>query len=548
MLIKIIIGGLAMKTILKQEGYTLLLTLVLTVLLFLITATLSITFINQNKQVAATDSSFVATSVAEMGIEYYHQTISKILIDELENSNDDFTLILNSTSTNSEKVLAINNRIKSIESNVAQSITNLKTSSVPILVDDVDNQYVLSDVIYNKELSTIKFSVISTILNENKNISKEIQATLSVPKIAEYQPSQGTGNGDGSNNETKFPFVSLPVFTESYISDNPNCKTTNPNNINCTAVSGQSYSKTKNSKIYFPLTNLNVSGPFENTDVIFSGNLNQTIPINGSLKGLSIFTNGSAKFNSSIEGDHLVIFSKKDLTLHGINNQNNSKLTSLETITIENPISSSQLTISAKKVFLNNINSPSHSTNKSYFNAVEQINFLGTIDGNNIVVSSPDVSVKGTINGDVEINAQNLTLHSNVSGSLTAVISNKLYSPNSITIGLGSNVFINEIDASTDKMITFEGKNKTRSSKVCVNVATVESISRLKGTGNTEIHINGPHVKKMPNSSHFKYYSSPEEFNKICESLKPQYPSNNLDLPDVLPVISDLDITEILYN
>lgn len=73
------IGGVLMKYIIRQDGYTLLLTLVIVVLLFLLTASFTVASMNQTKQVNRTDDSFVTTSLAEMGVEYYTKEINKIL-------------------------------------------------------------------------------------------------------------------------------------------------------------------------------------------------------------------------------------------------------------------------------------------------------------------------------------------------------------------------------------------------------------------------------------------------------------------------------------
>lgn len=61
----------------NQKGYTLLLTLIITVLLFLITATFTIASMNQTKQIKSTDITFLATTNAEMGIEKFESVLNK---------------------------------------------------------------------------------------------------------------------------------------------------------------------------------------------------------------------------------------------------------------------------------------------------------------------------------------------------------------------------------------------------------------------------------------------------------------------------------------
>lgn len=61
----------------SSQGYTLLLTLVIVVLLLLFTATFAIASMNQAKQVKKTDTSIISTSIAEMGAERYVNQLNR---------------------------------------------------------------------------------------------------------------------------------------------------------------------------------------------------------------------------------------------------------------------------------------------------------------------------------------------------------------------------------------------------------------------------------------------------------------------------------------
>lgn len=121
-----------MKKYANQDGYTLLLTLVIVVLLFLITATFTMASMNQQKQVVKTDDSFVAISLAEMGSEIIVPKVNQAI---KSNQKDYFTCLSNkSVNCKSEFVSKVTSSINSYTAtsdfiNIRQVETN-KTFSV----------------------------------------------------------------------------------------------------------------------------------------------------------------------------------------------------------------------------------------------------------------------------------------------------------------------------------------------------------------------------------------------------------------------------------
>lgn len=93
-----------MKMLRRQEGYTLLLVLVLVVLLLMVTASFTVASMNQKKQIDKTDEAIVATSLAEMGAEYYQLHITDLVKKEYNNARTDFQSIIDTNEPNQIKI------------------------------------------------------------------------------------------------------------------------------------------------------------------------------------------------------------------------------------------------------------------------------------------------------------------------------------------------------------------------------------------------------------------------------------------------------------
>lgn len=241
--------------------------------------------------------------------------------------------------------------------------------------------------------------------------------------------------------------------------------------------------------------------------------------------------NGTANFNNVMNGDNLYIFAQEDLILKNINNQFNSTLISLNTLEIKEPFSSSQINLLAKRIILKNINSPSSNSQSGTIKATESVTINESIDGDKLEIITHDLTLKGNVNNGIKL-----------------IVSGKLFAPNRITIGLRSDIYINEVDDTNSNEITFSGNNRNNSSIVCINTPTIEGISRLKATGNTKIHVNGPKQGKMPNASHFIYHDNNQAFLNECGHVQPTTPSPEIEIPDVLPNVNELEIFKIKYN
>lgn len=142
-----------MKYIRSTQGYTLLLTLILVVLLLMITATFTMASMNQAKQVVKTDDSIVATSMAEMGVEHYTQ-----LIDELVKTNTEAIASRYSVPENNKTYATIRQEQYTIFTNEILSYEGQVKNLAPS-----NHKYTLTDV--------------SNFVNNNQGISFSINIT-----------------------------------------------------------------------------------------------------------------------------------------------------------------------------------------------------------------------------------------------------------------------------------------------------------------------------------------------------------------------------------
>lgn len=103
-----------MKKVHNEQGYTLLLTMVLITVVVLLFATFTMKALSQQKQVEQTDDTFEVTAIAEMGIEYYHTEVLNLITEtlfSLKNDNRYKDTLVDDQLTASEKT----NRINSLE-------------------------------------------------------------------------------------------------------------------------------------------------------------------------------------------------------------------------------------------------------------------------------------------------------------------------------------------------------------------------------------------------------------------------------------------------
>lgn len=204
-----------MKVHLRQNGYTLLLTLIIVVLLFFVTTTFSMASINQKKQIDKTDDNFVATSLVEMGSEHIFAQTNKIFNNNQEALIRDINNI-DKTLTSEEYVDRIEDAVDSREITAATQIVEFLRS---LSISTDDNRYYTS--VYestnfslqsevNSFLSTNKLPIIvfgKSNLN-SASTKKSMDLTIEIPeslgiKYTSNTESSGTSVASMTHNSLK---------------------------------------------------------------------------------------------------------------------------------------------------------------------------------------------------------------------------------------------------------------------------------------------------------------------------------------------------------
>ena len=168
-------GGTFMKRYFRQEGYTLLLTLVIVVLLFLVTATFTVASMNQTKQISSTDTTIVATSLAEMGVEFAESSISNEYLIQKEQA-------INKKNGKSNKTLTAQ-ELQTINSTLVTKIESLEGQTLPLKKDGqtIISKYTLTDISKSETNDLYTFTFL--IDGYDKGKSKRITAKFEVDKI-----------------------------------------------------------------------------------------------------------------------------------------------------------------------------------------------------------------------------------------------------------------------------------------------------------------------------------------------------------------------------
>lgn len=238
-----------MTNYLNQKGYTLLLTLVLVVLLLMLTATFTIASMNQQKQVSKTDDSFVSTSLAEMGVEYYQNRIEIIISNHYSKAIMEIQAIQNNATLSTEaKTTEISSKITSYNSLINTDITTfLNTESASTAIREVasaNRAYKLQS--YTKEEFTDATSGFTRHVLTLKvagvfdaTATRSIDMKMSYPKL-----SLPLINGSPT-----LPTISFDDYKDLYLND-PSKVTV----LNVPTISNPGFSFKENTFYYFPIS------------------------------------------------------------------------------------------------------------------------------------------------------------------------------------------------------------------------------------------------------------------------------------------------------
>lgn len=192
-----------MKYIQSDKGYTLLLTLVLVVLLIMITTTFTMASMNQAKQVVKTDNSIVATSLAEMGVEYYNEAILRIIKNQQSKTIE---FINNNPTLTQEEVDSL---ISNARTNTISEINSLIAQPSPF--NYTDKFYEIS--INENRLTTtgeLNYDITGTLTTNSSSSEKKIRVSIIIPPdvFIDDQPRNPTS----PSNNTSLKFKDFEVL------------------------------------------------------------------------------------------------------------------------------------------------------------------------------------------------------------------------------------------------------------------------------------------------------------------------------------------------
>lgn len=207
-----------MKLFQRQEGYTLLLTLVLVVLLFLLTASFSIASMNQTKQISKTDGSFTSISLAEMGVEYYSDSLQTKIANLISRAKFEVTQIeknmtLSPAQKDADKLAKVNEYNTLINTEVVNFLNTESAPAAKRIVDTDSRAYKIQS--YTKQEVTdsngyVKVNLTVTVAGLMDQVAKNtIDMKMTYPKL-----SVPLVNGLPS-----LPSLTFEEYKDKYLSD-----------------------------------------------------------------------------------------------------------------------------------------------------------------------------------------------------------------------------------------------------------------------------------------------------------------------------------------
>ncbi|TQR14842.1 hypothetical protein [Psychrobacillus soli] len=550
-----------MKKVHNEQGYTLLLTIVLISVVILLSATFTIKALSQQKQVERTDDTYEVTAITEMGVEYYRAKILNIIS---KYSNDTYNKLTELRVKNEltqdiiDSVLAT--QMLKLEESIGLFLNNSKGEKVYFsdlsqtiffqIPEDNPTKGYFS--VNRGSDGSWTIEVAGSIHNGSK--SKIISATIKIPD--QYYLATATETSGVLPIQPDPPPNSLNITFDSLI----NAPQPFPSVLPSQEVSscGSSYiDKTCVDNNFSNLAALKNSIIYTNGSKNFSGNglasnANSAIYVNGDMKttslnnlhkGINFYVSGKVTIPNAINPSGFLIWSKDNISIGGFNNLINStdqksdrvELYTLKKITIQNAIDAKYLSILADSADFNNFNSLVSSKiqieQETTFKIINSMMYSHILINNNAtfdtfnqgIKNESSISVKGTatfgfINGGIvdsiakvgkdasfnqPIKLNNSTLL--VGGKGTFRIQNS-----EAVIDNNSTVVVDSINFSS-------GGNNARlvvsnSSKLCIRNGKYENI---KDWVQPKDHSKIIFLGSGKNLGHVFYYDN-NEFNKEC--------------------------------
>lgn len=319
-------GEIDLKILTNQQGYTLLLTLLLVIMISGFIGTLSFLTLSQQTQTEKTDENFLLSDVTEMGVEFYRANVINIYLEEV--------LLLKESIDNLVRDQDFEQKANELESQTLASIeTRIKNlSQEHIMVqneDSVSHQIESTPTISTSNQNMIVAAFINGSVNGR---TEQYKVTFKLPNnLVTITVKPGEGNGG----ETEYgTVVAPPNFNETLPSPYPPsgtelCPPKPKNNEKWSSI----ICKTS---VPFDIDHLDsstvyVTGPIDfsnannnnygDSELYVDGDLNmKNLNSNG---GLSFYINGQADFDNLNNSEDVSIQATGSATFHNLNNIKN---------------------------------------------------------------------------------------------------------------------------------------------------------------------------------------------------------------------------------
>lgn len=569
----------------NQNGYTLILTLILIIVFVIFSSTFAISALNHQNLVEKTDEKYEVTAIAEMGIEYYQNSILNI-VEEYRTNNitknalNKLINYINNPPYVSGKLP--DNYYEMIEQYKNEPMNSLNNAIKQHLVNSVGKEVTLIDgqQMYFKIISTTPGDEKDTwtiIVEGNNGIeTKQISATFKIPETFQLITSGNGGDTPSIIGEINFkPLLSYPEFPETdytkinNISECPNDSKSygsNDTQYKC-YLNEKSDSNTitkleniQNLNLYYvgkTDIDANLNQSFKNLNNLFA---NQSINLPksyGTKSNTSYYIKGDFNKSEPIENpNNATIYATGNITLKNINNMSSMEIYTYENLTITEATSAKYLKLIADSVKFNNLNSLENSIfqiekETIFTNDINNFKDSKLLINNNATFNTINNGINGSktlinIKGNASFN-QKLEMYAGrmeISGTLNLT-------GNSNSKLEGGTIVVDRVNVSNPNKKDMNNFSIT-DGKLCIrDFSNTTIMSDIKATShgeiyflNTELQDNGRDMLKGSDmtGSHV-YQLGKTEFNKECgvESVQPT-PSGSYSITS--QVLNDNHITE----
>lgn len=532
-----------MKKVRNEQGYTLLLTMVLIIVVVLFFTTFTMKALSQQKQVEKTDENYEVTAIAEMGVEYYRAEILNLIYRYAD--------LLVSELTLPEKDRDSDEVIK--KKYLDQLYDKIKT--LPSKIEVASDKYFEVEGGIPNAVSNYPLKL---LINGHKGgeIIKKIEVTfiipqdLTKPSLINQDGENGSNDGieSGSENFSINHLIQPPDFL--IVSPSSKCVTPIINNLNkpCYTDDLSTLKDLKSNTVFytgneiknFPQSDnkdYNNSYIYANGKVNFNwlnNNKNLSIQIKGegklpqfkNLNNISVYIQGKG-YHDELSGTKYILYG-----------EGNQEFTS--TVNLENSI----IEVTGTTKF----NNSTVFKNNSKILLLSSVTFVNTI---NFQKSEVTIIGPATFENSTIINNESTAEIHN-----TSLFKNTLDVQNSKLYVTGFSTFKNDLRVSKGYVNFFEEVeairiNSHNNSTVClrkglkgnqgVNIDNSSNIYILNDTG---LEKKSPYNKW---GSKDPIYLNPEQYESKCPSPVNSNPKEPIDYNSINPTAEEIT-GEIIYK